>query len=90
MKSIRLSHSSKNVIKEYSNGSYDDNINQLMDLVEDYMPLVDLSDESSVIVNLKEDTVDRIDSFRLTKGESLDNIIVRLLVMAQVLNNSND
>ena len=60
------------------------------DLVEDYMPLVDLSDESSVIVNLKEDTVDRIDSFRLTKGESLDNIIVRLLVMAQVLNNSND
>ena len=90
MKSIRLSHSSKNVIKEYGNGSYDNNINQLMDLVEDYMPLVDLSDESSVIVNLKEDTVDRIDSFRLTKGESLDNIIVRLLVMAQVLNNSND
>ena len=90
MKSIRVSHSSKNAIKEYSNGSYDDNINQLMDLVEDYMPLVDLSDESSVIVNLKEDTVDRIDSFRLTKGESLDNIIVRLLVMAQVLNNSND
>lgn len=90
MKSVRVSHSMKNAIKEYANESYDKNINQLIDYVEDYMPLVDLSDDSSVIINLEESTVDRINSFKLSNGESVDNILIRMMVMAQILNNSND
>ena len=90
MKSVRVSHSMKNAIKEYSDGSYDKNINQLIDYVEDYMPLVDLSDDSSVIINLDESTVDRINSFKLSNGESMDNILIRMMIMAQILNNSNE
>ena len=90
MKSIRVSHSTKYAIKELSSKSYDENVNELINLVGDYMPLVDLSDESSVILNLKEDTVDRINSFKLSNGESVDNIIIRMLILAQVLNSSNE
>ena len=90
MKSVRISHSNKYAIKDYGNGSYDDNINELLDIVEDYMPLVDLSDDSSVIINLKDDTVDRINAFKLTNGESIDNIIVRMLVLSQILNSDSE
>ena len=89
MKSVRISHSVKYVIKEYGNGSYDKNINDLIDDVEDYMPIVDLSDDSSVIINLEESTVERVNAFKLSNGESFENVMVRLLVMAQILNNSN-
>ena len=90
MKSVRISHSSKMAVKLFDDGTYDENINKLIDAVADYMPLVDLSDESSLIINLKEDTVDKINSYRLTNGESFDNILVRMLIMAQALNSIND
>ena len=68
-------------------GTYDNAVNELIDTVEDYMPLVDLSDESSVIINLEDNTVDRINSFKLSKGESIENILIRMLILSQVLNN---
>ena len=86
MKSIRISHSMKQTFKDMD-GTYDNAVNQLIDTVEDYMPLVDLSDESSVIINLEDDTVDRINSFKLSKGESIENILIRMLILSQVLNN---
>lgn len=86
MKSIRISHSMKQTFKDM-NGTYDNAVNELINTVEDYMPLVDLSDESSVIINLEDDTVDRINSFKLSKGESIENILIRMLILSQVLNN---
>ena len=86
MKSIRISHSMKQTFKDMD-GTYDNAVNQLIDTVEDYMPLVDLSDESSVIINLEDDTVDRINSFKLSKGESIENVLIRMLILSQVLNN---
>ena len=86
MKSIRISHSMKQTFKDM-NGTYDNIINELIDTVEDYMPLVDLTDESSVIINLEDDTVDRINSFKLSNGESIENILIRMLILSQVLNN---
>lgn len=86
MKSIRISHSMKQTFKDMD-GTYDDAVNELIDTVEDYMPLVDLSDESSVIINLEDDTVDRINSFKLSKGESIENVLIRMLILSQVLNN---
>ena len=86
MKSIRISHSMKQTFKDMD-GTYDNAVNELIDTVEDYMPLVDLSDESSVIINLEDNTVDRINSFKLSKGESIENILIRMLILSQVLNN---
>lgn len=90
MKSVRVSHSCKEAIKFFDDGSYDENVNQLIDLVADYMPLVDLSDESSMIINLKEDTVDKVNSFKLSHGESFENVLIRMLIMAQGLYSSDD
>ena len=90
MKSVRVSHSVKSAIKDYDNQSYDMNVNALIDYVEDYMPLVDLSDDSSVIINLDESTVERVNAFKLSNGESFENIIIRLLIMAQTLNSNED
>ena len=90
MKSVRISHSIKYAIKEYDNQSYDKNVNALIDYVEDYMPLVDLSDDSSVIINLDESTVERVNAFKLSNGESFENIMIRLLIMAQTLNSDDD
>lgn len=89
MKSIRLSHSSKQVLRDYGK-TYDEAMNNLIEIVDEYMPLVDLSDESSVIVNVEDDTVDKLESYKLTKGESIENVFVRMLVIAQVLNSRND
>ena len=86
MKSIRISHSMKQTFKDMD-GTYDNAVNELIDTVEDYMPLVDISDESSVIINLEDDTVDRINSFKLSKGESIENVLIRMLILSQVLNN---
>ena len=86
MKSIKLSHDTKNAIK--GEGTYDESVNELINMVGDYMPLVDYSDSSRVVVNLKEDTVDKIKSYRLSYGESVENIIIRMLIMAQIINNS--
>lgn len=90
MKSIQISHSIKQSIATFEDGSYDDNINQLIDLVGDYMPLVDLDDESRVIININDDTVDKINSFKLTAGESINNILVRMFILSQILNNSDE
>ena len=54
------------------------------------MPLIDYTDSSRVVVNLKEDTVDRLNSFRLSNGESAENIIIRMLIISQVLNSNSD
>ena len=89
MKSIRVSHSVKQVLPEYGK-TYDEAVNNLIGLVDDYMPLTDLSDESSVIINVDDDTVDKLDSYKLTKGESIENVFVRMLIVAQVLNSSGD
>ena len=90
MKSIKLSHDSKNAIKHYGGKTYDESVNQLIDTVQDYMPLIDYTDSSRVVVNLKEDTVDRLNSFRLSNGESAENIIIRMLIISQVLNSNSD
>jgi len=89
MKSIRISHSVKQVLSEYEE-SYNESVNNLIDLVDEYMPLTDLSDESSVIINIEDDTVDKLESYKLTKGESIENVFVRMLIIAQVLNSSDD
>ena len=65
----------------------DEKLNTLINVVEDQMPQIILADNTK---NVKcfEDTYDRIDSYRLTKGESRDNIITRMLIMFDEMNNT--
>jgi hypothetical protein len=90
MKSVKISHDIKYAIADYDDGSYDDNVNKLIDEVEDYMPLINLLDDSSVIINLKKDTVDRINAFKLTNSESIYNVLVRMFIVSQALNSGDE
>lgn len=63
-------------------GTFDNKINKLIDDAGESMPVApyDIFSRKSII-NLSEDTIDRLRSFSLSEGESIENIVVRLLLM---------
>jgi predicted DNA binding CopG/RHH family protein len=79
------------MLKDYpdDNMPYDSIINRLIHEVSDYMPLVE-SDDRGININLHEDTMDKLKSYALTKGESYENILIRMLLISQSLNSSNE
>lgn len=91
MKSIKITHELKNELKEYPDEkmNYDAIINRLIHEVSDYMPIV--NDNSNAInIGLHEDTMNKLKSYRLSKGESYENILIRMLLLSKTLNSSND
>ena len=89
MKSIKVTNATKNTIKNYTDGTYDESVQKLIEEVKDYLPLVDYEDNSTVI-NLKEETVELLKSYRLSYGESIENILIRMLIISQILNTPNE
>ena len=90
MPSIKIDRKNKQLLREYSEGSFDKIINQLIDDVENYMPVIPLENPLVSTLPLKNDTMDRLKFYRLTESESYENIILRMLVTAQSLNSMND
>ena len=86
MTTIGISKTNKALLKEYSSGTYDEIINQLLDEIEDELPILDLNSPTSSI-KLNKDTLQRLESYSLTKKESYENIIMRILFHAKTLNN---
>ena len=74
-------------LKTFSDNSMDKNLNLLMDIVERDMPFVNFADERTTI-NCYEDTYERLDSFKISVGESRDNIITRMFICFDELNNT--
>lgn len=91
MKAIKINYDLKEALVNYSdvNTTYDGVINRLIHEVSDYMPLVE-QDTAPVNINLHEDTMDKLKSFRLTTGESYENILIRMLLISQSLNSSGE
>lgn len=76
----------KNIDKE---DSIDRNLNKIINIVENEMPKVQYSSETKS-VKLHEDTLETLDKFKITVGESKDTIITRLLLMYDKINNFAD
>lgn len=91
MKAIKINYELKNMLKEYSDDgvTYDGSINRLIHEVSDYMPIVS-NDVEAVNINIHEDTKDKLKSYSLTTGESYENILVRMFMVSQSLNSSNE
>ena len=79
MKSVRVSHSTKERLKQFDGETYDECINKLIDEVDEFMPLIDYT-KSTTPLSLNEDTMRRLKEYRLSYGESYDNIIIRLMI----------
>ena len=91
MKAIKINHDVRKMLKEYDKvgTTYDGVITRLIHDVSDYMPLIECND-IPVNINVHEDTMDKIKAYRLSTGESYENILIRMLLIAQTLNNSDD
>ena len=79
MKSVRVSRSTKERLKQFDGETYDESINTLIDEVDEFMPLIDYT-KSTTLLSLNEDTMRRLKEYRLSYGESYDNIIIRLMI----------
>lgn len=90
MKAIKINYELRNQLKELygQNISYDGLINRLIHDVADEMPILE-SNSSAVNINIYEDTMDKIKSYGLTNGESYENILIRMMIIAKDLY-SND
>jgi hypothetical protein len=74
-------------LKKVEGGTMDKKLNTLIDIVEPTMPFVEYSNEKTSI-KLNQETLNRLDMFRVTLNESRDNIITRMLIMLDELNNT--
>ena len=88
MSIVKIHKNNKNLVN--GEGTYDEIINRLIDEVEDYLPIHEVDYSTVTSIKLKENTVDRLESYKLTEGESLENVIVRMIILSQQLNNSDD
>ena len=80
MTTINIRKNIKKELSDYTDGSFDKIINQLLDDIEDNMPVVDVSDSPVTTMRIKDDTLHRLDDFKITPYESYESIIVRLLL----------
>ena len=86
MKSISMYQRNKNMLKDITNeNTFDKAINTLIDNVENYMPLVTGDSGKRSPVKINEDTIERIKVFALSEGESVENILVRMMIIANQL-----
>ena len=91
MKAVKITQDVKQMLKEYpdDNMNYDAIINRLIHEVADVMPTMD-DNSNPININLHEDTMDKLKSYRLSKGESYENIIIRMLLTSKSLNSIID
>lgn len=83
---IKINQWTYDKIKNLDDNSIDKNLNLLMDIIEEQMPAVNYGEKTKTI-NAYEDTCQRLDSFKLTLGESRDNVITRMLILFDEINN---
>lgn len=86
MTTIQMQKHNKDLLREYHEGSFDNILNKLIDDVEENMCLFELMETPQSTIRLKEDTVNRLNQFKLTYSESYENVILRLLLQSKTLN----
>lgn len=85
---IKISKYVRNQLETIDGGTFDKKLNTLIDIVENFMPFVEYGDErTNIKTNSK--TLERLDTFRITSTESRDNILTRMLIMLDELNNTD-
>lgn len=84
---IKISKLVRDELANIDGGTFDTKLNTLIDLVEPVMPFVDCNDERTNI-KTNSNTLERLDEFKITSTESRDNILTRMLLMLDRLNNN--
>ena len=90
MRTIQIKKQSKDILKKYGNGSYDDIVNQLIEDVKEDIPSMEIEHSVKSTMRLHDDTVELLDSYKLNPSESYESVILRLLSLAKDLNRNTD
>ena len=87
MKAVRINYDLKYELQNYTDTkmNYDAIVNRLIHDVSDVMPVIE-SDSEKVNINLHKDTMDKLKAYALTTGESYENILIRMFLVAKDLN----
>ena len=85
MKSVKIHRQNKNRLKDYSKGTFDEIVSKLIEDTEDNMPVVDINESAYSSINLKEETIDKLRAYAVTDGESIENILIRMLITSHNL-----
>ena len=85
MKSVKIHRQNKNRLKDYSKGTFDEIVSKLIEDTENNMPVVDINESAYSSINLKEETIDKLRAYAVTDGESIENILIRMLITSHNL-----
>lgn len=85
MKSIRLTGTTRNCLKEYDNQSFDKIIRRLIEETREDMPRVVFDDSKTSPINISEDTYDLLMDLSISSTETVDSIVMRMLLIAGVV-----
>ena len=83
---VKISEYNWKKIKQFEGATMDDKLNTLINVVGPLMPFVEYT-ETGKNIKIYPSTMELLDSFRISYGESRDNIITRMLIMFDEINN---
>ena len=75
-------------LQEMEGATMNDKIKTLFSIVEPYMPMVEYTEKNKAI-KVEISIRDHVDSFRITIGESRDNILTRAFMILDEINNTS-
>ena len=87
---IKIQKHNSKLLREYGDGSFNDIVCKLIDDVGEQMPDYAPKDSVSSSMRLQNSTLEMLESFKVVPSESYESIIVRLLYVAQHLNNKSE
>lgn len=90
MTRIKIHRNNKKLLDAYADGTYEEKLSKLLDEVEEKLPLVEIDNAPVSNMRISDELYDRIYSYKLTSGESMENIIIRMLLLSQSLNTNTE
>ena len=90
MTRIKIHRNNKKLLDAYTDGTYEEKLSKLLEEVEEKLPLVEIDNAPVSNMRISDELYDRIYSYKLTSGESMENIIIRMLLLSQSLNTNTE
>ena len=90
MTRMKIHRNNKKLLDEYSDGTYEEKLSKLLEEVEEKIPLVEIDNAPVSNMRISDELYDKIYSYKLTAGESMENIIIRMLLLSQSLNTNKE
>ena len=87
---VKIHKLNKMKLKGNDERTFDEIVTSLIDEVEQVMVKYELDDTMITSIKLNEETISRLEEFRLTNSESLENIIIRMMLVAKSLNTNDN